>query len=215
MARRINLVPPAERARTATNVGMLGMVALVIVVLFALGLGYYMLKNSRDDRKEELAYLQQETQVLQAQVATLKKYDSLASERQRAESTVQEIYAGRTLVSDILDSLSLVMPENVWLQSLSLTTVDPGVDLSADGAASGGVFSLSGKTYSLLDVADVLKLLGAWIPALSGIDLQSIGVSSGGDQATPDVMDFSIIGRVNPPSGEALLPVSQVEVEGL
>jgi type IV pilus assembly protein PilM len=214
MARRINLVPTAERARTATNLGMLGVVALAIVVVGAVGLGYYVFKNNLNDRKAELVVLQQDTQVLQAQVAALSKYDSLASELQRVETTVQEIYAGRTLVSDILDSLSLVLPENVWLQSLSLTTADPGLALTGEGAAGDNSISLSGKTYTFEDVAELLVRLQL-IPAFANIDLQSATGSSGAEQGAVDVKSFSLGARVKPPSGEALLPVSQVEVEGL
>ena len=76
---------------------MLGFVAAAIVVLFGIGLGYYLFRSSLDERRDELESIRQETQALQAQVAALKKYDVLASDRKAAEATVEEIYAGRTL----------------------------------------------------------------------------------------------------------------------
>ncbi|MBN1630719.1 MAG: PilN domain-containing protein [Thermoleophilia bacterium] len=204
MARRINLVPDSDRARTTTNLAMLGFVAAAIVVLFGIGLGYYLLSNTLNERKDELQSLKTETQALQAQVAALKKYDALAKERKTAEATVEEIYASRTLVSDFLDSLSLVVPENVWLDQLSVQTAESG----AEGAL--GALSLAGSTYSFEDVAQLLVRLRL-IPSLERIDLQS----AAGADAEGAVKSFSIQADLTPPSEAEALPVSQVEVEGL
>ena len=203
MARRINLVPTSERARTTTNLGMLGLVAAAIVVLFAIGLGYYLFTNTLDERKNELETLRLETQALQAQAAALKKYDTLASDRKYAEATVEQIYAGRTLVSDFLNSLSLVVPENVWFTQLSVQTADPGTE------GGSGALTLAGSTYSFEDVAQLLVRLRL-IPSLGNIDLQSATGAAGSD-----VKSFSLGASLAPPSEPQVLPVSQVEVEGL
>lgn len=204
MARRINLVPADARARTTTNVAMLGFVAAAIIVLFGVGLGYYMFKSGLDDREQELDQLRRDTQALQSQLAALGKYDALAGDRAAVESTVQTIYAGRTLVSDFLISLSLVVPENAWLDSIEVSTADPGVD------AGSGTVSLSGNTYSFEDVAQVLVRLQL-IPDLTDVHLQ--GAQDAGAQGS--VKGFSVQASLKPPTEEALLPVSQVEVEGL
>lgn len=204
MARRINLVPSSDRARTTTNLAMLGLVAATIVVLFGIGLGYYLLSNSLSEREDELEALKTETQTLQAQVSALKKYDALAKEAKSAEATVEGIYAGRTLVSDFLNSLSLVVPENVWLEQLSVRTADSG----AEGAV--GALSLAGSTYSFEDVAQLLVRLRL-IPSLREIDLQS----AAGASAEGGLKSFSIQAGLAAPSASETLPVSQVEVEGL
>lgn len=213
MARRINLVPAEARARTTTNVAMLGFVAVAIIVLFALGLGYYMFSNSLNDREEELAEVRQETQALQSQVAALAKYDSLASDRTSAESAIQGIYAGRTLVSDFLNSLSLVVPENVWLADLQVSTVDPGLSSAGPDVSLDNAVSFSGSTYSFEDVAQLLVRLQL-IPSLANVELQGAAGGQGGG-AEGDVKSFSIQATLSPPIEEAVLPVSQVEVEGL
>jgi len=183
---------------------MLGLVAAAIVVLFGIGLGYYLLSNSLSEREDELGGLRTETQALQAQVAALKKYDALASERKSAETTVEDIYASRTLVSDFLNSLSLVVPENVWLDQLNVQTAEP----NTEGAV--GTVALAGSTYSFEDVAQLLVRLRL-IPTLRDIDLQSAtGAASGSDIKT-----FSVEAGLAPPAEGAALPVSQVEVEGL
>lgn len=215
MARRINLVPPSERARTTTNVGMLGLVAGVIIVLFGLGLAYYLFNNTLDHREQELDDVKREAQQIVAQVASLRQYEDLAADRETAEEVVRRVYAGRTLVSDLLDAVSLVVPENVWFDSLSLTTADPGTpadgsDKSTSGASAGGL-SLSGNTYSFEDVAQLLVRLEL-ISTLSEIDLGN--ASSAGEDVT--VKSFSITAAVDRPENTDIpLPLSQVEVEGL
>ncbi len=216
MARRINLVPPSERVRTTTNVSMLALIAGVIVVLFALGLGYYLLNSTLDNRKQELADAIQQREMVEAQAAGLQQYEQLATERAQKEAVVQGIYAGRTLVADILDALSLVVPETVWFQNLNLTAGEPTAGAGSEGATSAdsvseSSVSIEGQTYSFEDVAQFLVRLEL-VPALSEIKLTTAG---SGDQ-TGEVKSFSItaaVGNIQDP--DMPLPVSQVEVEGL
>ncbi len=215
MARRINLVPPSERARTTTNVGMLGLVAGVIIVLFGLGLAYYLLSNTLDDRKKELENVKRETQQVVAQVASLRQYEDLAADREQTEKLVQGVYASRTLVADLLDAMSLVVPENVWFDNLSLTTADPGTTVGEGGKPASGSsdskLSLTGSTYSFEDVAQLLVRLQL-ISSLSDIDLGN--AASASQDAT--VKSFSITAAVERPENTDIpLPLSQVEVEGL
>jgi Tfp pilus assembly protein PilN len=210
MARRINLVPQADRARTTTNFGVLGFVAAVILVLFALGLGYYLFTNTLNNRKDDLTRIEQETQQLQAQVNALAKYGRLDTERKRVEGIVESAYAGRTLISEILDKLSLVVPENVWFSSMDISAPAP----SADPEAALGTLSVSGNTYSFEDVAQLLIRLQL-VPALSNINLDAAGGSAEAVDPSQDVKSFSIGAAVkNTQPADAPLPMSQVEVEG-
>jgi Tfp pilus assembly protein PilN len=210
MARRINLVPQAERARTTTNFGVLGFVAAVIIVLFALGLGYYMFSNTLDERERELSEVKEETQQLQAQVKALAKYGELDAERKRVEGVVESAYVGRTLVSEILDKLSLVVPENVWFSSLTLSAAEPSANPGGQGS-----LSIAGNTYSFEDVAQFLVRLQL-VPALGSIKLDSAAESTGNVDPTKQVKGFSISASVkNTQAEDTPLPVSQVEVEGL
>ncbi len=126
MARRINLIPRTERPRTKTDWGLLATVGLFIVVIFGLGFGYYTFSNVLDERKQELADLEVQTTKLEQQVQALRAYELLASQREGVQSVVQSIYTSRTLLSDVLDAVSLVIPDNAWFQSLELSATDPG-----------------------------------------------------------------------------------------
>jgi len=214
VARRINLVPPSERARTTTNVGMLVTVVCAVVVFFLLGLAYFLLDGTLDDRQQELADVQQQRQLVEAQAATLKQYEDLAIDREQTEETVREVYAGRTLVADLLDSISLVVPESVWFDSLHITTSDPAAQSASEASAQtkgDNQVTVEGSAYTFEDVAQFLVRLRL-IPAFSQIDLEG----ASGEQESGGVKTFSIDADVNNTQDpETPLPVSQVEVEGL
>ncbi len=217
MARRVNLVPPSERSRTTTDFGLLALLGAAIVIIFAIGFGYYLLNNTLTDREQELADLQQQNAVLQEQLAALEQYGDIQRERVDAEVIVQGIYASRTLVSDILDAISLVVPENAWFQSLALTTLDPtspGSEAEASAAsASDSGLTLEGNTYSFEDVAQVLVRLQL-VPSLSGVSLVSAGLPRGAADPEIEVKGFSVDAVVDAPEAtDTPLPISQVEVE--
>lgn len=212
MARRINLIPRTERPRTKTDWGLLATVGLFIVVIFGLGFGYYMFTNLLDERKQELADLEMQTAKLEQQVEALRAYELLASQRENVQAVVQSIYTSRTLLSDVLDAVSLVVPENAWFQSLELTAMDPGAVDETTGRTTGGGISISGKTYSFEDISRLVVRLQL-IPGLADVQLTQATEQQGDeDSGQLDVISFTIgAGVVNIEPGGAL-PLTDVEV---
>jgi Tfp pilus assembly protein PilN len=217
---RINLVPKSERARTTTNVGALALIAGAVLVVFGLGLSYYLLTTSRSSLKEDLGFLQEQRTALEAQVLALNDYKILETKRIDLESVVQGAYAGRTLVSDFLSDLSRVVPENVWFTNVSLSVADPVAGLT-DGQGAAGVdtassFSVQGNTYGFANVSLLLVRLEL-VEGLRKITLGNAGDPIGTvDPAKKDVKGFSISALiVNTQPKDAPLPVSKVEVEVL
>lgn len=207
MARRINLLPASERVRTTTNVGVLVLVAAGVLVVALLGLSWFLLSNTRSDLQTELAARQADRARLEQEVQALATYKTLVTRRTNLEAVVQSVYAGRTSVADFLSDLSLVLPENVWLGGMNLSTADP----SATGSA--GSFRMNGNTYSFPDVALLLVRLKL-LDALQQIQLDQAGPGQG--SVDPEkVRGFSIsAGIVNTQPSDTPLPVSKV-VEGL
>jgi len=213
MGRRINLLPVSERPRTTTNVPVLALVAGVIVVVFGLSLAYFLLSSALDDRKQELADLEQQAKLLETQAAALREYEQLADRRVQAERTVQAFYAGRTLVGDVLDSISRVVPETVWFDSLELTTEEPGAKgapATARATQSENRLLIEAKAHAMEDIAQFMVRLQL-IPAVSGVKLERASMQ--GETGTTRL--FSVQAVVsNTQDPETPLPLSQVEVEG-
>jgi len=189
-----------------------------LVIVFALGFGYYWLSTERGNLEDELVEKQAQLSDLQAQVDTLDEYRRLAAEVSRREEVVTGVYAGRTLLSKVLSDFSLVIPENVWITTMSLTAGEAQVELADQPGTfvSGqGTMSLSGDTYSFPDVAAFLVRLKL-ISALSDITLGSAGAALGGVDPAKDVKGFSLSATIsNTQPEDTQLPISKVEVEGL
>jgi Tfp pilus assembly protein PilN len=219
--RRINLLPRTERVRTATNVPVLALMAAGVLVVFALALGYYLLRSQRSSLESELGVLKDHRQRLEQQIAELDKYKELAAQASKMEETVRAVYAGRTLVSEVLGDLSRALPENVWLTTLTITAGDPLEESQEQGAKAGtivsgtGSLSMQGNTYSFPDVATVLVRLRL-VPSMKGITLASAGDPIGTVDPDRHVRGFSLVSSiVNTQSVDTPLPMSRVEVEGL
>ncbi len=120
--------------------------------------------------------------------------------------TAKGIYDSRVPWSTILQEVSLVIPENVRLQSLSGTvpaTMLPGP--AVPPAAAGAVaatpdITFSGTTYTHKDVAEFMTRLGL-IPQLSNIQLASstgaAATGTTGTTSTPTVT-FTVTATLRP-----------------
>jgi Tfp pilus assembly protein PilN len=214
MARRINLIPRSERPRTRTDWGVLATVGLFIVVIFALGFGYYTFSNVLEQRKQELADLQTQTAALQQQVEALQQYEKLATQRENVQEVVQSIYTSRTLLSDVLDAVSLVVPENAWFQSLDLTASDPvqGTGTAITPGATAGKIAIEGQTYSFEDVSRLIVRLQL-IPSLSGVQLTSAHETQPAVGSQLAIKGFSIGATVVNKEPAGVLPLTDVEVQ--
>jgi Tfp pilus assembly protein PilN len=155
--------------------------------------------------------LELQTSKLEQQVQALHAYEVLATQREGVQAVVQSIYASRTLLSDVLDAVSLVVPDNAWFQSLELSAVDPGV-AEEDDKSKDGTITISGKTYSFEDISRLVVRLQL-IPALSDVQLTQANEEEGSaDAGTVDVKSFSIGAAVGNVELGGSLPLTDVEV---
>lgn len=217
MVRRINLVPVAERARTKTDVGALVLIIVGVIVLAGIAFSYYYFSNDLSTKKDELAQLQAENARLQAELSSLAGFDALAQRKDEAQKVVQSLYAGRTLVSDILGDFSLIIPDNVWLSDSGGLSVDAPVNAAAGviggGAATPGNVHIQGNTYSFEDVATFLVRLEL-MPELVDVNLNSADTRSN-DQTAPKkaVKSFGVdAGLLNTQDPTTPLPLTLIGV---
>src|SRR5450759_3992203 len=106
----------------------------------------------------------------------LRPYAEIQTTRTAMTQTAKGIYDSRVPWSTILQEVSLVIPENVRLQSLSGTvpvTMLPGSAVPpAPGAAATTDLTFTGMSYTHKDVAEFMSRLGL-IPQLSNVQLAS------------------------------------------
>lgn len=217
MVRRINLIPQNERQRTRTDVGLLVLGVAVLGVIGGMAFSYFYFSGIASDLDTELAELQIQRQQVEAQLSSLSQFEALEQQVAANEAVVQQIYAGRTLVSEVLGDLSLVIPQEVWFESLSVTApelggaVDPAVAAQPQ-AAPKGAMNAAGLTFTFKDVANLLVRLEQ-IPALKDVKLGD--AADQGEMGGEEVKTFSVsTSVVNTQPLTASLPITEVEVSG-
>ena len=86
-----------------------------------LGLVYVKYNSDVGAKEDELAAIQAETAIVQAKIAELSPYAALQAQRTAMTETAKGIYESSVPFSILLQELSLVIPENVRLQTMTAT----------------------------------------------------------------------------------------------
>ena len=175
--KRMNLLPQEERAKASRERGLLWAILIVVALVAVLGLVTWKYKSDVSAKQDELARIEAETAVVQAQIAELSPYAALQYQRESMTETAKGIYSSSVPFSIMLQELSLVIPENVRLQTVTATVPPamlPGTAaLEAVPAPAGAVdVTFTGQTEDHRDVAEFMPRLGL-IPQLMGITLTS------------------------------------------
>jgi Tfp pilus assembly protein PilN len=200
--RAVNLLPhdarPGSRWATfgrgasARHVLARSGIAAAVLGLALAGLTLHQ-RSVVDDRQTELRDGQARLVVAQAKAAEVQQTQAASAARYSALKT---LVAQRLAWEDVLRDLARVLPEGVFLQSLSAasptpTTTAAGTPAAAapgTAAAPGAVptsFTVSGSADSQKRVARVLDRL-ALLPWLSDVTLQSsVRGGSAGERGTP------------------------------
>jgi Tfp pilus assembly protein PilN len=200
--RAVNLLPREEQPRSFAAMrgvafGAAGGIALVTVTLTALMIGaggsIQQQNAERDALNAQLAALphaavdQQESDTNAA----------LASEKNLRVTALSTALSTRVAWDRVLSQISQVLPEDVWLTSLTSAAGETADSSTTTGAVGppGASVTLVGSTYSQRGVARFLARLGV-IPALSGVHLLS---SSNVDLKPRDLVQFTIQATVKAP----------------
>ena len=150
--RPVNLIPAEERRGDAAK-SRTGPLAYVLVgVLFALLAGVAALvltSNQISDRKDELSQLKIESAAAEARAQQLSAYTSFHQVSLQRTSTIASLADSRFDWERVVRELSLVLPSNVWLTSLTgtaspATTVEGATTIATRASVPGPALELTG-----------------------------------------------------------------------
>lgn len=210
-SRRINLLPPEERAKVRRERGLVWALLSLILVVAVLG-GFYVFENQRvSGERNRLAGLQGQLSQLQLQVTALKPFEIQQTQRVAMTDVARQIYDSRVVWSSIAEEISLLIPEEVRLTELTGTVPPPMLAGSAFGGAgatgeAGADLLLAGEAYSHRDVAEFMTRLGL-MPQIKDITLISADKGAVGGAGTADgtgattslsIVTFQIVARLRP-----------------
>jgi Tfp pilus assembly protein PilN len=205
--RAINLLPrdDARRGRPQKN-QLIVLVPVVLAVLMAALLSAMFLSASGTvkDKQAELATLQDELHAIPTPDASrVKTQTALAADKQARVSALSGALSRRVAWDRVFRELSLVLPNDVWLATISAKAPVPSSTAAAPAPAAAGAtiaatgFTIDGYTYSHPAVARLLSRL-AVVPDLVNVQLQQSMLTKVGNA---QAVHFVIVADVRRPGG--------------
>jgi Tfp pilus assembly protein PilN len=185
--RAVNLIPRDDRRRgratliERNNPILVGGVAGIVVMTAILAAWFLTASAGVADNQKRRDAAQSELSATPVPPPTTPGTSELEQQKNSRIAALSTALAGRLAWDRVLRELSLVLPDDVWLTSLSG---------QAPGAAGGTAgFTINGQTYSHDGVARLLARL-AVVPELTGVQLQHSAMST--SQTGRKVVEFAI-----------------------
>jgi Tfp pilus assembly protein PilN len=201
--RAVNLLPRqhVEQKRDRPNAVALGALIGGATVLLVLVAGFLLANRSVDRQRQALADARAmlaatPAHKMSAQTQTFRA--TLLSQREQRSLALAAAIGKRVAWDRILRRVALVMPDDVWLQSLSGsvpldTTLTPTTTTTPSALpALPTALSIQGYTYSQDGVARLLERL-AVVPDLNNVQLQTSQSQQLGNQT---VINFTIVADI-------------------
>jgi Tfp pilus assembly protein PilN len=197
--KRINLLPSGEREKASREQGLAYALLGLVVLIVALGAVYLMFNRQVATKQDQVNDLQAQIQQVNAQVAELNWAQVLQTQRTAMMTTATQLYVSRVDWSNILEELSLVIPDQVALTDLTaqvpaamLPSVGGGTSGATTGTVAGADITLVGRADSHVSVASFMTRLGL-MPQLTNVQLvSSMQNESGG------FVDYQITANLRP-----------------
>jgi Tfp pilus assembly protein PilN len=191
--RAVNLLPKKEtrERRGPPNVAALGGVVAAVAVTAVFCAWFLTTSSKVTEKQSELDSLRAELSATPAPKPRDTRGDGLEAEKSGRLVAVATALNNRVAWDRVLREISLVTPDDVWLTSLQASA--PGTAApTTPTAATGGAFSISGRTYSHDAVARLLARLGL-VPNLSSVKLEKSTLNKVEGR---DVVEFTIAATV-------------------
>jgi Tfp pilus assembly protein PilN len=189
--RAVNLLPRDDPrgASGQRNPVLLGGVIAAVAATGILAAVFLTVSTGVADRQERLDAAKAELDATPVPPPADASASTLEQEKSKRVVALSTALGKRIAWDRVLRELSLVLPDDVWLATLSAKA--PG---DAAGAPAG--FTITGKTYSHDGVARLLARL-AVVPHLSGVQLQHSSLTP--SEVGRPVVEFSIQAVVKAP----------------
>jgi Tfp pilus assembly protein PilN len=203
--RAINLLPRDDVRRGVEGTKWFVLVPVAAAVLLTALLSALFLSASGKvkDRESQLATLKDTLAAIPApDTSKLQTQSALAADEQARIQALDTALSRRVAWDRVFREISLVLPDDVWLSTLTakapiVSSIAAAPPPPAPGMAQATGFTLKGYTYSQAAVARLLSRLSV-VPDLVNVQLQdSLGSATNG-VAT---VQFTIVADVRAPGG--------------
>ena len=191
--RAVNLLPIDVRVgRRRPPAAPLAVAAAGVLAASLLTMAFLSANGRVDEREQELTALERELETTRRAAKPKPAQSGLAAEREQRFTALNDAMTKRLAWDRILRELSLVVPDDVWLSSLTAgggsaagttaTTTDPAT-------TAAQTLTFNGFTYTQESVARLLTRLDL-APDLANVKLQKSSVTEVGSQ---QIYGFTIL----------------------
>src|SRR6188508_546736 len=203
--RAINLLPKDDARRGPQKRQWIVLVPVVLAVLLTAVFSAMFLSASGKvkDKQSQLAQLQDELHAIPTPDASrVKTQTALAADKQARVTALSGALSRRVAWDRVFRELSLVLPNDVWLATISAKAPVPSSSATAPPPAgttsvAATQFTIDGFTYSHAAVARLLSRL-AVVPDLVNVQLQQ---STRTKLGAANAVHFTIVADVRRPGG--------------
>jgi Tfp pilus assembly protein PilN len=182
--RPVNLIPPEQRRgdNAQLRTGPLMYIVLGALALVLLGVTMLVLTGNRiADSKAEVATLKQEDAAAAAEAKKLAAFTQFRTLSEQRIATVRTLADSRFDWERVMRELSLVLPSNVWLTSLSASATSSTALAGGEGAGGGSGLrgAIPGPALELSGCASGQEAVAEFVTALEDIDgVTRVGLDS-------------------------------------
>jgi Tfp pilus assembly protein PilN len=188
--RAVNLLPRDEKRqrRQPGAVLLTGVLGAVLVTAVLAGL-FLMTSSTASDRQANLDALRAELAAIPPAPETPAANAGLETEKGQRVALLGKALGSRVAWDRILREISLVLPEDIWLESLTANGPDPNFAPSPGKTeAPKGAFSITGFSYSHDGVARLLARLSV----LPQLERPTLGSSVIDESKGRELVKFTI-----------------------
>jgi Tfp pilus assembly protein PilN len=156
---RVNLLPPEIAEKRAFRRIQFALGAAVLGAVGVVGVLYFGASSSVSHAQSDLTASQATNTQLQGQVAKYADVTAVYAAAAAAQASLTSAMGDEVRYSQMLNDLSLTIPDNVWLSSLTFASAAPTTPIGGVASTSIGTLSASGTAFSHDDVAVLLDSL--------------------------------------------------------
>jgi Tfp pilus assembly protein PilN len=188
--RAVNLLPRDEK-RQRTQPGAVTLTAVLGAVLVTAVLAglFLMTSSTVSERQSNVDALRAELAAIPPAPETPATSTGLETEKSQRVTVLGKALATRVAWDRVLREISLVLPEDIWLETMAANAADPTfVPTPGNTEPPKGVFTITGYSYSHDGVARLLARLSV-VPQL---DRPTLGSSTVDKTKARDIVKFTI-----------------------
>jgi Tfp pilus assembly protein PilN len=181
--RPVNLIPPEERRgehRPMRSGPVVYIVVGALIIALAGVTALVLTGNEIADRKAEVVTLKHEDAAARARAERLAAYTQFQAMSEQRAATVTNLANSRFDWERVMRELALILPDNVWLMSLS-ASASPGASVGGESSSSGSALggSVQGPSLELSGCTAGQDAVAGFVTALKDIDgVTRVGLAS-------------------------------------